>query len=212
MRIVEKKWQQLTSTGADVPRRGDVEVVLHLSRVWTKRCGSTLVYKTTPDLTRSSRLPTNTSAQPNTNRVGALISSHPGNEVTPVGPGRTSTAHGCLVRQEGCGWPTTKPLCTRRCGLETPSFTSMVVEPQYDHCRQIHLTRHFSLAQCACLTIGITPTLAQVSACTRHLISVVIHDEPLIVLSSFLCSSLCSFPSVSPSPCSSLPTSTCTLS
>ena len=86
----------------------------------------------------------------------ALISSHPGDEVTPLGPGRTSTVHGCLVRQEGCGWPTTKPLRTRRCELETPSFTSMVVEPQYDHCRQIHLTRHFSPAQCACLMMCIT--------------------------------------------------------
>ena len=54
-------------------------------------------------------------SQPNTNRVGALISSHPGDEVTPVSPGRTSTVHRCLVRQEGCGWPTTKPLRTRRC-------------------------------------------------------------------------------------------------
>ena len=33
----ESSWQQLKSTGADVPRRGDVEVVLHSSRVWTKR-------------------------------------------------------------------------------------------------------------------------------------------------------------------------------
>ena len=24
-----------------------------------------------------------------------------------MGPGKTSTAHGCLVRQEGCGWPVT---------------------------------------------------------------------------------------------------------
>ena len=24
-----------------------------------------------------------------------------------MGPGRTSTVHGCLVRQEGCGWPDT---------------------------------------------------------------------------------------------------------
>ena len=39
-----------------------------------------------------------------------------------------------------------------------------------------------------------------------------IHDEQLIVLSSLLCSSLCSFPCVSPTPCSFLPTSTCTLS
>ena len=31
-------WQQLKSTGADVPRRGDVEVVLHSLRVCTKRC------------------------------------------------------------------------------------------------------------------------------------------------------------------------------
>ena len=34
----------------------------------------------------------------------------------------------------------------------------------------------------------------------------------LVVFSSLLCSSLCSFPCVSPSPCSSLPTSTCALS
>ena len=63
------------------------------------------MYKKTPDFTSSPRLPTNTSTQPNTDRVGALISSHPGDEVTPVGPGKTSTVHGCLVRQEGYGWP-----------------------------------------------------------------------------------------------------------
>ena len=40
----------------------------------------------------------------------------------------------------------------------------------------------------------------------------VIHDERLIDRLLSLCSLLCSFPCVSPSPCSSLPTSTCTLS
>ena len=84
-------------------------------------------------LHKLARLPTNTSTQPHTNRVGALVSSHPGDEVTPVGPGRTSTVHRCLVRQEGRGWPTTKPLRTRHCERKTPPLTSMVAEPQYDH-------------------------------------------------------------------------------
>ena len=43
--------------------------------------------------------------QQHNNRVGALIWSHPKDQITPVGPGRTSTIHGCLVRQRGCGWP-----------------------------------------------------------------------------------------------------------
>ena len=118
----EWSWQQLLSIGEDVPRRGDVVVVLHSSRVWTKWGAGVqrLVYKKTPDFTSSPRLPTNTSTQPNTNRVGALISSHPGDEVTPVGPGRTSTVHGCLVRQEGCGWPV-PPELTRK-ALRTPTW------------------------------------------------------------------------------------------
>ena len=33
----EQSWQQLLSAGVDVPKRGDVEVGLHSSRVWTKR-------------------------------------------------------------------------------------------------------------------------------------------------------------------------------
>ena len=55
------------------------------------------------DFTSSSRLPTITSIQSNTNRLDALISFHPGDEDTSVGPDRTSTVHGCLTRQEDCG-------------------------------------------------------------------------------------------------------------
>ena len=54
-------------------------------------------------------------------------------------------------------------------------------------------------------------TLAQVSAPALHVILMVIHDVRLIDRLFSLCSSLSSFPCVSPSPCSSLPTSTCTL-
>ena len=78
-------------------------------------------------------------------------------------------------------------------------------------CRQEHLTRHFSPAQCACRMMCHT-TLVQVSARARQVISMVIHDERLSVCSLLLCSSLCSFPCVFPIPCSSLSTSTCTLS
>ena len=53
--------------------------------------------------------------------------------------------------------------------------------------------------------------MAQDRVCAHHPMSMVIHDERLSVCSLLLCSSLCSFPCVSPSPCSSLPTSTCTL-
>ena len=55
--------------------------------------------------------------QPQNNRVGALVWSHSGDWIKPVGPSRTSTIHGCLVRQEGCGWPdttTTHKKCTAR--------------------------------------------------------------------------------------------------
>ena len=60
------------------------------------------MYKKTPDFTSSPRQP---KKHFDTTRVGALISSHPGDEVTPVGPDRTSTAHGCPSRWEGCGRP-----------------------------------------------------------------------------------------------------------
>ena len=55
------------------------------------------------------RRPHNTrhETQPHNNRVGALVWSHPGDWFTPVGPGRTSTVHGCPSRWEGCGWPET---------------------------------------------------------------------------------------------------------
>ena len=55
--------------------------------------------------------------QPHNNGVGALVWSHSGDWIKPVGPSRTSTVHGCLVRQEGCGWPdttTTHKKCTAR--------------------------------------------------------------------------------------------------
>ena len=38
-----------------------------------------------------------------TARVGALMSHHPGCDITPVGPSRTSTVHGCPPRWEGRG-------------------------------------------------------------------------------------------------------------
>ena len=107
----EQSWQQLTSTGADVPKRGDVEVVLHSSRVWTKRGAGVQHSCTRKHQTSQTRHDYRRTLRPNQtpDSVGALISSHPGDEVTPVGPGRTSTVHGCLVRKEGCGWQTTKP-------------------------------------------------------------------------------------------------------
>ena len=36
--------------------------------------------------------------------TGLALWSHPGDLITPVGPSRTSTVHGCLVRQGGRGW------------------------------------------------------------------------------------------------------------
>ena len=76
---------------------------------------------------------------------------------------------------------------------------------------QIHLTRHFSPAQCACWLCE-PHHMAQERVCAHHTIFIVIHDERLIDRLSSLFSSLRSFPCVSPTPCSSLPTSTCTLS
>ena len=49
-------------------------------------------------------------------------------------------------------------------------------------------------------------TMAQERVCAHHSIFMVIHDFRLIDRLFFLCSSPCSFPCVSPSPCSSLPT------
>ena len=54
--------------------------------------------------------------------------------------------------------------------------------------------------------------MAQERVCAHHTISMVIHDVRLIYRLFSLCSSPCSFPCVSPTPCSSLPNSTCTLS
>ena len=78
----------------------------------------------------------------------------------------------------------------------------------YSSCRQEHLTRHFSPAQCAHLMMCYT-TLAQERVCAHHPIPMVIHDARLIERLFSLCSSLCSFPCVSPILCSALPTSTC---
>ena len=39
-----------------------------------------------------------------TARVGALIWSHPGDWITPVGPGRTPTVHWPSLRREALGW------------------------------------------------------------------------------------------------------------
>ena len=78
-------------------------------------------------------------------------------------------------------------------------------------CRQEHLTRHYSPAQCACIMMY-NHIMAQVSARARHVFPMVIHDVRLIDRLFSLCSSPCSFPCVSPIPCSSLSTSTCTLS
>ena len=55
------------------------------------------VNSTTPRRLHNTRHET----QPHNNRVGALVQSHPGDWITPVGPGRTSTAHGCPSRWEG---------------------------------------------------------------------------------------------------------------
>ena len=88
---------------------------------------------------------------------------------------------------------------------------SIAIHCNRRECRQDHLTRNFSPAQCACIMMCHT-TLAQVSARAHHVISMAIHDERLSVCSLLLCSSPCSFPCVSPTPCSSLPTSTGTLS
>ena len=74
---------------------------------------------------------------------------------------------------------------------------------------------HTSLFSCTVRTLNdITPNWlkAQVSARARHVTSMAIHVVRLIDRLFSLCSSLCSFPCVSPIPCSSLPTSTCTLS
>ena len=54
--------------------------------------------------------------------------------------------------------------------------------------------------------------MAQDCVCAHHPILMVIHGERLIDRLYSLCSSPCSFPCVSPTPCSPLPTSTCTLS
>ena len=40
-----------------------------------------------------------------------------------MGPGRTSTVHGCLVRQEGCGWPE-----TTTSDKKTTAHSNMVAE------------------------------------------------------------------------------------
>ena len=54
------------------------------------------------------------------NKVSAFVQSHPGDQITPVGPGRTSTVHGCPSRWASCGWPKPpqqirKPLRTQTC-------------------------------------------------------------------------------------------------
>ena len=51
--------------------------------------------------------------QPHNNRVGALVQSHPGDWITPVGPGRTSTVQRCPSRWEGSGWPETTTICKK---------------------------------------------------------------------------------------------------
>ena len=48
----------------------------------------------------------------------------PGDWITPMGPGRTSTVHGCLVRQGGCGWPETTTTTKT-----TTARSDMVAEP-----------------------------------------------------------------------------------
>ena len=52
--------------------------------------------------------------------------------------------------------------------------------------------------------------MARERVCAHHTISMVIHDVRLIDRLFSLCASPCSFPCVSPTPCSSLPNSTCT--
>ena len=41
-----------------------------------------------------------------------------------MGPGRTSTVHGCLVCQGGCGWPVTTTSTEK-----TAAYSDMVAEP-----------------------------------------------------------------------------------
>ena len=87
-------------------------------------------------------------------------------------------------------------------------------------CTQEHLTRHFSHVHYTRSVMYNHTTWLKKSQCSRmcpssaHLCHLhAIHDERLSVCSSLLlCFSLCLFPCVSPSPCSSLQTSTCTLS
>ena len=78
-------------------------------------------------------------------------------------------------------------------------------------CRQMHLTRHFSLAQCAHWMMY-THIMAQDCVLWTSSILMVIHVVRLIDRLFSLCSWPCSFPCVSPIPCSSLSTSTCALS
>ena len=76
------------------------------SRFFTRNDGiQTQMYKnsTTPRRPHNTRHET----QPHNNRFGALVQSHPGDWITPVGPGRTSTVHGCPSRWGGWGWPET---------------------------------------------------------------------------------------------------------
>ena len=77
-------------------------------------------------------------------------------------------------------------------------------------CTRIHLTPHFSPADCAHFMMY-THIMAQECVCAHHTILMVIHVVRLSVCYLTLCSSPCSFPCVSPTPCSSLPNSSCTL-
>ena len=91
------------------------------------------MYKEAPDLTSSPRLPTNTSTQPHTNRVGALISSHPGDEVTPVGPGGHPQHTGAWFARKAVDGPQPNNCAYVSVSEKTPSLTSIVTEPQFDH-------------------------------------------------------------------------------
>ena len=93
---------------------------------------------------------------------------------------------------------------------KTPNESNQNQKPNYQERRQIHFTcQNFS---CTVRTLNDVHSHhgSRMCLCASPLL-VVIHVVR-IVYSLTLCSSLCSSPCVSPIPCSSLPSSTCTLS
>ena len=86
---------QMSSTGADVSKRRDVEVVPHSPSVRTKRSAGVQHLCTRKHVT-SPRLQTSTTTLMQAlRRVGALMTSSPWMSHHTRGSGRTSTIHGC---------------------------------------------------------------------------------------------------------------------